>query len=185
VIIWFGEENDAKRHIKIEWLKRKYGQTGVAVTLASLAGDSLADNRSGFSRLFSTGGVNEKLIISGHGNVQSFMGYTAFTLFDALVKKGLSKNRFEAIYLLGCNIGLANQENLVKDNFLKDFGTHVRTGGDTVSSIKVYGPRGKIGWLMNETSHGSHSTWEITDVKIIVSDEEQYSFDAGMMRFDM
>jgi len=86
------------------------------------------------------------------------MGMTAKSLYDALVSKGLNNDRFDSIYLLGCNIGLASQDNSIQQTFLKDFGKLVRTVGTKISGIKVYGPRGFIAWYIDDEDHGSHTT---------------------------
>jgi hypothetical protein len=63
--------------------------------------------------------TKQKVIISGHGSPGAFMGMTAKSLYDALVSKGLNSDRFDSICLLGCNIGLASQDNSIQQTFSK------------------------------------------------------------------
>jgi len=185
MIIWFGEENSIRRMIKVNWLKTHFVQTQV-VPIHSLTADSLKDNRSFLAKLTNT---QEKLIISGHGNDQSFMGWTAKKLFDTLRTKGLNHNRFNEIYLLACNIGQTEQDNSINSNFLKEFGLSVRTN-EATSKIKVYGPRGYIAWFFDEEIKLGERFEKITDVKIIKSitnlpNQEEYSFSTGLMLYNM
>jgi len=119
MILWFGVENDNKRHIKIDWYKGKLNDHNTEKSLEKLQPGDLAYKPT--TRWFGRK-PKEKLIISGHGNHQALMGLTAETLFDKLVSKGLNSDRFDSIYLLGCDIGLAKQDNSVQQNFLKTFG---------------------------------------------------------------
>lgn len=47
------------------------------------------------------------------------MGMTAKSLYGALASKGLNSDRFDSICLLGCNIGLASQDNSIQQTFSK------------------------------------------------------------------
>ena len=191
MVIYFGEENDAIRQVKISWLKTKFADSGMQQPLANLPADSLADKRTTVQKMLG-GGTKEKVIISGHGDPGAFSGLTAKSLFDKLVSKGLNSVRFESIYLLGCNIGLASQDNSIQQTFLKEFGRLVKTGGSNLSGIKVYGPRGFITWYIDDEDHGSHKTHKVRDVKIEVDDQlvggttiETYTFDTGLLRYEI
>lgn len=185
MVIWFGEEDSRRRMIKINWLKTHFVQTQI-LPIHSLTADSLKDNRSVLAKLI---GTKEKLIISGHGNDQSFMGLTAKNLFDDLRAKGLNHDRFNEIYLLACNIGQAEQDNSIHSNFLRDFGRLTQMN-EATKNIKVYGPRGLILWTFSEEIQLGEKFEKVTDVKIIKSvanlpNQESYSFSAGLMLYNM
>ncbi len=185
MIIWFGEEDSRRRMIKVNWLKVHFSESEVK-PLHSLTTESLKDNRSYLTKLI---GTQEKLVISGHGNDHSFMGMTAETLFDTLIGKGLNDDRFSSIHLLACNIGHAEQDNSVTDNFLRQFGRSCKVN-DSTSNIKVYGPRGRISWkFKTEQKLGmSYETIESVKIKLRNHDgsvRESYEFSSGMLLYSL
>ena len=189
MIVWFGEEDDSIRQVKINWLKLHFQDNHIAKPLGNLDAQSLIDARSAWEKFFSSSN-KEKLIISGHGNSAAFMGYTPLELYEALVSKGLTNERFDSIYLLGCNLGLTAQNNSEQNNFLKKFGALVKSGEHAqLQGIKVYGPRGLIRWYWQIKDSGAFKTYQVTDVKIEIPHlgqlTESYSFDNGLIRYEM
>lgn len=163
MIIWFGEENDMRRGIKINLLKIHFTQTDVK-PLHTLTLESLKDNRSYFTKLIV---IQKKLIISGHGNDNIFMGQTAKKLFDTLCSKGLNSERFSSIYLLTCNAGHTEQDDSATSNFLREFGRYIKPN-DVTSGIKVYGPRDRITWRLKTETKLGNDYEAIKEMKIVL-----------------
>ncbi len=184
MILYFGEENATSRFVKMNWLKAKFAENTMS-PIHSLAGGALNDNRSFFQKLT---GTKEKIIISGHGNADEFMDRTATELYNYLVSKGLNDERFDKLYLLGCDLGAAAQDNSITQNVLRDFGRAVKTGG-AAPNLKVYGPRGRVSWTISSKTESLLTTYTVDDVRIKVKRAvdnvvlEDYSFDAGLLLY--
>jgi hypothetical protein len=184
MILWFGEENDVLRHAKIAWLRTHFNEPGIEIPMHSLRVGDLAENRTWYEKTF---GSKEKLIISGHANNQVFMDRTARELYTFLRDRGLNTDRWDTIYLLGCDIG--NQEPSTQQSFLRDFGQLVKIG--IGAALKVKGPCGTIVWTYETTDRGIYKVHRMTDVRIIkyapdgVTELENHSFDAGLRLYSM
>lgn len=163
MIVWFGEENDMRRGIKINLLKIHLTQTDVK-PLHTLTSESLKDNRSYFTKLI---GTQKKLIISGHGNDNFFMKQTAKELFDTLCSKGLNSERFSSIYLLACHAGHTEQDDSVASNFLREFGRYIKLN-DVTSGIKVYGSRDRITWRLKTETKPGNDYEAIKEMRIVL-----------------
>lgn len=174
MFLYFGEENALRRQVKINWLKTHFNDQSVAQPVHGLAQGALNDNRSFVDKLLNK---KEKLIISGHGNDASFQGRSATDLYNTLILKGLNHQRFDSVYLLGCNIGDAT----VHQNFLRDFGTAVRTGNAAANQLKVYGPRGLIGWTFSEHSVDGVTRFERVETCEIITPTARYTFATGLL----
>jgi hypothetical protein len=172
MIIYYGEEDGLIRAVKLEALKKHFGEKGIAKEMRSLNGDSLA-------------GGNEKeketLIINAHGNTDSFSGRDADALFDELLSKGLTNKRFESIYLIACNVGEQAQDNSILHNFAKAFNGKVLTHPNT-KGIKVYAPRGIVTYdIYPEKIENTLATaWKVRRIYIAGNDGKEYSLQEGL-----
>ncbi|HKQ92233.1 MAG TPA: hypothetical protein VJZ77_16355 [Blastocatellia bacterium] len=177
MIIYYGEEDSVTRNVKIEALKKHFGENGIAKEMRSLKSDSLA-------------GGNEKeketLVINAHGNTDAFSGKDAETLFNELLSKGLTNKRFESIYLMACNVGEQAQDNSILHNFAKAFDGKVRFHANT-KGIKVYAPRGILRYdIYTEKAENPLLTlWRVRRVYIVGDKGEEYSLKEGLLLVSM
>lgn len=181
MIIYLGED-DPDRAVKTAWLKLKYHDNR-AIPIQSLRRDSLADNRNILEKLVDK---KEKLIICGHGNEEEFMARNPGDLYNHLINAGLNHDRFDSIYLLGCNAGFQFRDRWRLTSYLTQFALKIRQG--PAWNVKMYAPRGDIVWTLDEYTDGVNAEWRVGDVRIQVVDDEgnvlqDYPYDHGMLLF--
>lgn len=119
----------------------------------------------------------DTLIINSHGNGGIFGGYTPQQFYTQLTSKGFTKGSFQAIYLMACSVGVQAQDNSIYDNFAKDLKRILNTHG---IDVKLYAPRGLLGYSVDEKQAHGQTYYEVTDM-YIQSPERKYTLKDGLL----
>lgn len=171
MIIFYGDDDGTvSRAAKLKALQRHFGEKEGGRAINMLPADGLSAK---------SGTKGEKLIVNAHGNTNSFRGKDAQELFQILLGKGLTKQRFGSIYLIACNVGEQAQDNSIVQNFARDFAHRIRID-DRTSGIKVYAPRGVVTYTtVTRTTEGQQYK-EVTGI-VVRTPEKDYQLDEGLL----
>jgi hypothetical protein len=122
--------------------------------------------------------AKEKLIVCGHGSPTTLSGLSPSDFASKLRGFGLTAERFEAIHLLNCSVGVQAQDNSVTQNFARDF--KVLLGVPPTQGIKVYAPRGPVQWEGQHEGEG-HARYLVMTKVFIRTPEKDYPLQEGML----
>jgi hypothetical protein len=179
MIVFFGDSENDVRAAKLEALKGHFKENDAPVAVRMLKEGALSGSKSS----------KEKLIVSYHGSRETLAGKSAEELFGIFLSKGLTNKRFEAVYLMACNVGEQAQDNSIIDNFAKDFRRCV-TQNDGTAGIVVYAPRGVLVYEIGDERIGETSEFKKKVRRIYVICEnngqrEEYTLETGLMQVMM
>jgi hypothetical protein len=178
MIVFYGleEEDAAERAAKLKALAGYFNESDGPRPITMLKdGELAADKRKSSSK--------EKLIVSAHGNVWNigYAGNGPQALYKLLTDKGLTNERFEAIYLMACNVGLQRQDNSVLENFATEFKRLVTINPPT-AGIKVYAPRGFLSYAIVEKQVSGQTVIVVTEISVQTEPAERsYPLKEGLL----